>query len=276
MPALFALMPVGLLVYGNLQPMNTPALVLAAAALVVAIVRMAYTFSNTLRVTAEATAAALTDALTGLGNRRALLAELDAELADAPETDSTVLVMFDLDGFKDYNDTFGHPAGDALLVRLGRRLDAGGRRLRLGLQARRRRVLRSAAARTGPRRRRRGAAPSQHCTSAARASTFRAPTAPSSCRRRRATRPERSSSPTSGSTPRRGYGVGRRRPSRCATSCSRWSASGRPSCATTSTTWPCSPLAWAGASGCAPMSSTRWSGPPSSTTSGRWLSRTRS
>jgi two-component system cell cycle response regulator len=123
MPALFALVPVGLLVYGNLEPMNTPALVLAAAALVVAIVRMAYTFSNTLRVTAEATAASLTDSLTGLGNRRALLSELDAELADARETDSTVLVMFDLDGFKDYNDTFGHPAGDALLVRLGRRLD---------------------------------------------------------------------------------------------------------------------------------------------------------
>ncbi len=123
MPALFALMPVGLLVYGNLEPMNTPALVLAAAALVVAIVRMAYTFSNTLRVTAEATAAALTDALTGLGNRRALLAELEAELADPSATDSAVLVLFDLDGFKDYNDTFGHPAGDALLVRLGGRLD---------------------------------------------------------------------------------------------------------------------------------------------------------
>jgi two-component system cell cycle response regulator len=123
MPALFALMPVGLLVYGNLQPMNTPALVLAAAALVVAVLRMAYTFSNTLRVTAEATAAALTDALTGLGNRRALLAELEAELADAPAANSAVLVLFDLDGFKDYNDTFGHPAGDALLVRLGWRLD---------------------------------------------------------------------------------------------------------------------------------------------------------
>ena len=123
MPALFALVPVGLLVYGNVQPTNTPALVLAAAALVVAVVRMAYTFSNTLRVTAEATTAALTDALTGLRNRRALLAELDAELADAPATHSAVLVMFDLDGFKDYNDTFGHPAGDALLVRLGGRLE---------------------------------------------------------------------------------------------------------------------------------------------------------
>jgi two-component system cell cycle response regulator len=123
MPALFALIPVVLLVYGNLRPMNTLALALGAAALVVAVVRMAYTFSNTLRVTAEATTAALTDSLTGLGNRRALLAALERELTDAGAANSAVLVLFDLDGFKDYNDTFGHPAGDALLVRLGRRVE---------------------------------------------------------------------------------------------------------------------------------------------------------
>jgi diguanylate cyclase (GGDEF)-like protein len=52
-----------------------------------------------------------------------LLAELEAELADAPAAESAVLVLLDLDGFKDYNDTFGHPAGDALLVRLGSRLE---------------------------------------------------------------------------------------------------------------------------------------------------------
>jgi two-component system, cell cycle response regulator len=123
MPALFTLIPVGLLVYGNLKPMNSLALALGAAALVVAVVRMGYTFSNTLRITAEATAAALTDSLTGLGNRRALLAELERELTDAGAANSAVLVLFDLDGFKDYNDTFGHPAGDALLVRLGRRVE---------------------------------------------------------------------------------------------------------------------------------------------------------
>jgi diguanylate cyclase (GGDEF)-like protein/putative nucleotidyltransferase with HDIG domain len=69
---------------------------------------------------------ALTDALTGLGNRRRLAAELSQRLVEVPESpkDTLVLMLFDLDGFKSYNDTFGHPAGDALLTRLGSKLAA--------------------------------------------------------------------------------------------------------------------------------------------------------
>ncbi|MGZ4183786.1 MAG: HD domain-containing phosphohydrolase [Solirubrobacteraceae bacterium] len=69
---------------------------------------------------------ALTDALTGLGNRRRLAAELQdrlIEVTGSPQ-DTLVLMLFDLDGFKSYNDTFGHPAGDALLTRLGNKLAA--------------------------------------------------------------------------------------------------------------------------------------------------------
>ena len=63
---------------------------------------------------------ALTDGLTGLGNRRKLMLDLERELADAGEPGGArVLALFDLDGFKHYNDTYGHPAGDALLARLG-------------------------------------------------------------------------------------------------------------------------------------------------------------
>jgi diguanylate cyclase (GGDEF)-like protein len=64
------------------------------------------------------------DDLTGLANRRKLLADLDAALATAGAESETelLLVIYDLNGFKYYNDTFGHPAGDALLQRLGRRL----------------------------------------------------------------------------------------------------------------------------------------------------------
>jgi diguanylate cyclase (GGDEF)-like protein len=71
-----------------------------------------------------------------LGNRRALARELDAALPHAGDGQPLVLVLFDLDGFKHYNDTFGHPAGDALLVRLGRSLDTyvrgRGRAFRMG------------------------------------------------------------------------------------------------------------------------------------------------
>ncbi len=65
---------------------------------------------------------AVTDALTGLGNRRKLAADLDERLAAASASQPLVLMMFDLDGFKSYNDTFGHLAGDTVLARLGGKL----------------------------------------------------------------------------------------------------------------------------------------------------------
>ena len=75
--------------------------------------------ATTSRCCARRAQEAQTDALTGLGNRRALARVLECELPRATVADPLVLVLFDLDGFKHYNDTFGHPAGDALLVRLG-------------------------------------------------------------------------------------------------------------------------------------------------------------
>ncbi len=64
---------------------------------------------------------ARTDELTGLPNRRALLEELDSRTS---RNERFTLTLADLNGFKRYNDTFGHPAGDALLRRLGRKLAA--------------------------------------------------------------------------------------------------------------------------------------------------------
>jgi diguanylate cyclase (GGDEF)-like protein len=65
---------------------------------------------------------ARTDELTSLRNRRALTSDLATAMSESSESEELLLVMFDLDGFKQYNDTFGHPAGDALLQRLGGRL----------------------------------------------------------------------------------------------------------------------------------------------------------
>jgi diguanylate cyclase (GGDEF)-like protein len=67
---------------------------------------------------------AMTDALTGLGNRRKLFADMDRKIASLGSEQTVTVAIFDLDGFKAYNDTFGHPAGDALLARLGTRLAA--------------------------------------------------------------------------------------------------------------------------------------------------------
>jgi two-component system cell cycle response regulator len=62
---------------------------------------------------------ATTDALTGLGNRRQLLADLQRRVDPVTAEQPALLALFDLNGFKNYNDSFGHPAGDALLMRLG-------------------------------------------------------------------------------------------------------------------------------------------------------------
>ena len=69
---------------------------------------------------AELHHAATTDSLTGLPNRRRLMSDLDSAVLDQEAR----LALFDLDGFKAYNDTFGHLAGDALLTRLGHQLSA--------------------------------------------------------------------------------------------------------------------------------------------------------
>ena len=86
---------------------------------------------------------ATTDGLTGLGNRRKLFVDLERRVAAARASEPIVLTLFDLNGFKNYNDAFGHPAGDALLLRLGTRSGRGGQPVRRPrLPARRRRVLR--------------------------------------------------------------------------------------------------------------------------------------
>lgn len=76
----------------------------------------------------ELRTAALVDPLTGLHNRRALSAALDdAQEFRARAGGDVGLLFVDLDGFKTINDTFGHDAGDRVLVETGSRLVAATR-----------------------------------------------------------------------------------------------------------------------------------------------------
>ena len=141
-PAVSAAVVFALLVYDTGAHMGVAARVLTYAALLAIFARAAMTFDENIRLLRASRADALTDALTGLANRRRLMDDLPADLQAAEHGEARLLLMFDLDGFKHYNDTYGHPAGDALLARLGaglRQSVAGSGR---GIPHGRRRVLR--------------------------------------------------------------------------------------------------------------------------------------
>jgi diguanylate cyclase (GGDEF)-like protein len=136
LPIAFGLLAVGVLVYDHFARVSTISVVLAAATMFMVLIRTAMTFGENLSMLRNSQREALTDALTGLGNRRALMNDLRDALEGRAAQRPRALILFDLDGFKHYNDSFGHPAGDALLARLGRALEdvvgGHGRAYRLG------------------------------------------------------------------------------------------------------------------------------------------------
>jgi two-component system, cell cycle response regulator len=130
------LVAVQLLVYDHFARVNPATVSLAAWVMLLALARMALAFLENQRVLTQAHSEARTDSLTGLRNRRSLLADLEVQLGLATLASPRALVLFDLDGFKEYNDAFGHPAGDGLLIRLAARLadavGSDGKAYRLG------------------------------------------------------------------------------------------------------------------------------------------------
>jgi diguanylate cyclase (GGDEF)-like protein len=134
--SVFAAVALAVLVVGQFHPVHSAAALLATAALLTAGARGALLFRENLRLLRTSRRESLTDGLSGLANRRSLMADLEEAAANASAAEPRTLALFDLDGFKQYNDAFGHAAGDALLRRLGTDLsaaDAGhGRAYRLG------------------------------------------------------------------------------------------------------------------------------------------------
>ena len=143
LPTLFASVAVGLIFYDavahvieGVPTLPSGSMALAAGALAVVVVRLFMAFSENNRLFRRVREESITDALTGLGNRRLLLDDLARMLDPRGGRPGSVFALFDLDGFKAYNDSYGHAAGDMLLRRFGQRLSASvrpaGRAYRLG------------------------------------------------------------------------------------------------------------------------------------------------
>jgi diguanylate cyclase (GGDEF)-like protein len=116
----FASISLTLLTLGQFVSLPPVAAVLAIVTVLAGMARAGLTVVQRLRESREQ---AITDDLTGLGNRRHLLSRLDESIAAAGASGTELaLLLIDLDGFKELNDTLGHQAGDEVLRQIGPRL----------------------------------------------------------------------------------------------------------------------------------------------------------
>jgi len=121
-PATFTVGALGLLVYDHFSRLDPLALALAMGTMLAAFARMALAFRD-VHALAETRRQALTDDLTSMPNRRHFLRRLREAITASRASDTSVaLLLFDLDHFKELNDTLGHDAGDQLLCQVGERL----------------------------------------------------------------------------------------------------------------------------------------------------------
>jgi diguanylate cyclase (GGDEF)-like protein len=114
-PAVFSGVMIGLFAMQYFSATSGLSTVLWAATMTAVIVRLAMSDKENKDLLEQVR----TDSLTGLSNRGRMQVDLPIQCARASEERPVSLLLFDLNGFKHYNDTFGHPAGDELLIQLG-------------------------------------------------------------------------------------------------------------------------------------------------------------
>ena len=134
-PVVCGAVALGVLGVSLVRQTSAVALGMAIAALGVVIVRMAFTLREVRRA-ALSFHDARTDELTGLANRRAFLEHVGERLGCSSDTRRVGVLLIDLDGFKEVNDSLGHHSGDELLrivaERFGRQVERRAVVARLG------------------------------------------------------------------------------------------------------------------------------------------------
>ncbi len=126
LPGVGAVGALSVLLLGSLGGTSANAIALATMTLLVTGVRLAFTLGSLRSLTIERQQQAITDQLTGLGNRRHLDDVLTRFFAARRSGSAAELAFLfvDLNHFKEVNDSFGHVAGDQLLRKIGPRIGA--------------------------------------------------------------------------------------------------------------------------------------------------------